>query len=146
MSFFEIIAVLITLSALLSYINVKLIKLPSTIGLMALALALSVGLNIAGIIWPKIIWGAKSFLELVDFNRALLHGMLAFLLFAGALHVNISQLSEQKTVIAVLALFGTLTWGSMHSPRQCSHRLIFDQHLLLRYFYLFLILLDLLVY
>jgi len=108
MSFFEIIAVLITLSALLSYINFKLIKLPSTIGLMALALLLSIGLNIAGNIWPDIISSAKSFLELVDFNQALLHGMLAFLLFAGALHVNISQLSEQKIPIILLAIFGTL--------------------------------------
>ncbi len=108
MSLFEIIAVLITLSALLSYINFKLLKLPTTIGVMALALALSVSLNIAGAIWPDIISTAKSFLELVDFNKALLHGMLAFLLFAGALHVNIAQLSKQKVAITVLALLGTL--------------------------------------
>lgn len=108
MSFFEIIAVLITLSALFSYINFKLFKLPPTIGLMAIALVLSLCLNIAGTIWPEIISGAKSFLERVDFNKALLHGMLAYLLFAGALHVNISQLSEQKIIVTLLAIFGTL--------------------------------------
>lgn len=108
MSFFEIIAVLITLSALFSYINFKLFKLPPTIGLMAIALVLSLSLNIAGTIWPEIISGAKSFLERVDFNKALLHGMLAYLLFAGALHVNISQLSEQKVIVTLLAIFGTL--------------------------------------
>ncbi len=59
-------------------------------------------------IWPDIISNAKDFLGLVNFNEALLHGMLAFLLFAGALHVNISQLAEQKVVVTVLALIGTL--------------------------------------
>lgn len=108
MSFFEIIAVLITLSALFSYINFKLFKLPSTIGLMTIALVFSLGLNIAGTIWPEVISSANSFLERVDFNKTLLHGMLAFLLFAGALHVNINQLSKQKFVVAVLALLGTL--------------------------------------
>lgn len=108
MSFFEIIAILITISALLSYINFKLIKLPTTIGIMVLALTLSIALNIAGNIWPEITVSAKSFLGLVDFNQALLHGMLAFLLFAGALQVDMSQLAKQKITIAILALFGTL--------------------------------------
>lgn len=108
MSLFEIIAVLITLSAIFSYINFKLFKLPPTIGLMAIALVFSLGLNICGMLWPEIISNAKNFLEQVNFNEALLHGMLAFLLFAGALHVNISQLAEQKVVVTVLALIGTL--------------------------------------
>ncbi|WP_269570368.1 cation:proton antiporter domain-containing protein [Legionella tunisiensis] len=108
MSLFEIIAVLITLSALFSYINFKLFKLPSTIALMAIALVFSLGLILCGIIWPEIISGSKRFLEQINFDEALLHGMLAFLLFAGALHVNISQLAEQKVVVTVLALIGTL--------------------------------------
>jgi len=108
MSFFEIIAVLITLSALFSYINFKLLKLPTTIGLMAMALVLSLGLNIAGMFWPSLATYATHFLGLIDFNQALLHGMLAFLLFAGALHVNINQLSDQKAAIAVLSFIGTL--------------------------------------
>ena len=109
MSLFEIIAILITISALFSYINFKLFKLPTTIGLMVIALVLSMSLNLAGIIWPGVISFAKSFLNSVDFNEALMHGMLAFLLFAGALHINIDRLSEQKIAITVLALLGTLT-------------------------------------
>lgn len=108
MSLFEIIAILITLSALFSYVNFKLFKLPPTIGLMAIALALSLCLNVSGIIWPEIISGSRIFLEQINFNDTLLHGMLSFLLFAGALHINISQLAEQKIVITVLALIGTL--------------------------------------
>ncbi|MDF1758881.1 MAG: sodium:proton antiporter [Legionellaceae bacterium] len=108
MSFFEIISILITLSAALSYINFRLFKLPTTIGLMALAMVISVGLNIAGNIWPVISYEATNFLDRVDFNQALLHGMLAFLLFAGALHVNMNKLSEHKNTIIILAIFGTL--------------------------------------
>ncbi len=108
MSFFEIIATLITLSALFSYVNFKLFKLPPTIGLMAIALALSLCLNVSGTIWPEIISGSRIFLEQINFNDTLLHGMLSFLLFAGALHINISELAEQKIVITVLAIIGTL--------------------------------------
>ena len=108
MSFFEIIAILITLSALFSYVNFKLFKLPPTIGLMAIALLLSLCLNVSGTIWPEIISDSRVFLGQINFNNVLLHGMLAFLLFAGALHINISQLAEQKIIIAVLALIGTL--------------------------------------
>lgn len=75
---------------------------------MAIALVLSLSLNISGTIWPEITSGSKIFLEQINFNDTLLHGMLSFLLFAGALHINISQLAEQKIVITVLALIGTL--------------------------------------
>lgn len=109
MSLFEVIAILITLSALLSYINFKIIKLPATIGLMVLALVLSVCLNIAGYVFPVIIKSATNFLKQVDFNQALLHGLLGFFLFAGALHVNINKLAEHKITIAILAVFGTIS-------------------------------------
>lgn len=108
MSLFEIIAILITLSALFSYANFKLFQLPPTIGVMTIALVLSLSLNISGLIWPEIISGARIFLAQINFNETLLHEMLAFLLFAGALHINISQLAEQKIVVTVLALIGTL--------------------------------------
>ena len=92
MVIFEIIAVLITLAALFSYVNYKLLKLPATIGLMALALAFSAVLIAAGQFYPPIAEKAHELVLLVDFNETLMHGMLGFLLFAGALHVNLSDL------------------------------------------------------
>jgi monovalent cation:H+ antiporter, CPA1 family len=108
MSIFEIIALIVSLSAMFSYINFRLLKLPTTIGLMAMALVFSLGLNIAAEFHPALGNGARALLERIDFDETLLHGMLGFLLFAGALHVNLGDLAEQKAVIAALAIFGTL--------------------------------------
>ncbi len=75
---------------------------------MAIALVFSLSLNLYGTVWPEITSDSRVFLEQINFKDTLLHGMLAFLLFAGALHIDISQLAEQKIVITVLALIGTL--------------------------------------
>ena len=109
MSLFEIIAILLTLAALFSYINCRTIKLPTTIGVMLIALLFSLGLIFLGKFFPEIRRWATELLSRVDFDETLLHGMLSFLLFAGALHVNINDLTSQYRVITGLATFGVLT-------------------------------------
>ncbi len=109
MSLFEIIAILLTLTALFSFINCRTIKLPTTIGVMLIALLFSLGLIFLGKFFPEIRRWATELLITVDFDETLLHGMLAFLLFAGALHVNINDLTNQYRVITGLATFGVLT-------------------------------------
>ena len=88
MDLFTIISILITLSAVFSYINHRYIHLPNTIGLMLIALLLSLALILLdrmGVgVRPyvdEILWG-------IDFNKVLMHGMLSFLLFAGALQTG----------------------------------------------------------
>jgi CPA1 family monovalent cation:H+ antiporter len=109
MSLFEIIAILLTLAALFSYINCRTIKLPTTIGIMLIALLFSLGLIFLGKFFPGLRAWATELLTSVDFDKTLLHGMLAFLLFAGALHININDLTSQYRIIAGLATFGVLT-------------------------------------
>ncbi|MEE8349668.1 MAG: sodium:proton antiporter [Acidobacteriota bacterium] len=109
MSLFDILAVLITLSALFSYLNHRYIGLPTTIGLMLIALLLSLSLIVAGQWNSGLEQQARSMLSSIDFNQTVLHGMLSFLLFAGALHVNLSDLAQQKWIIGCLATFGVLT-------------------------------------
>jgi Na+:H+ antiporter len=117
MDAFQISAVLLTLSALFSYINARYVKLPTTIGLMVIALIASLGLLAAGLLVPGIKPWAVGLLEQIDFDQTLLHGMLSFLLFAGALHVNLDDLLEQRWVIGILATAGvfmsTLIVGGM---------------------------------
>jgi len=108
MTLFEIFATLITLAAVFSYINHRLLRLPTTIGLMVMAMALSLGLIWVGQYSPTVYGMSRDLLESIDFNQALMHGMLGFLLFAGALHVNLDDLREQKWVVALLATVGTL--------------------------------------
>jgi len=105
----QIAALLLSLAAVFSYINYRYVRLPTTIGLMLIALLLSLmllGLDKLGLAFPAE-W-ARHVLEGVDFNLTLLHGMLSFLLFAGALHVNLDDLAQQKWVIIILASIGVL--------------------------------------
>ncbi|MBM4127664.1 MAG: sodium:proton antiporter [Nitrospira sp.] len=100
--------ILICLAALFSYINHRLLKLPMTIGLMAVALAFSLALLALGKLGFGVEAEAQRFIGAVDFNEALMHGMLGFLLFAGALHVKLDELLDLKWVIGTLAIVGTI--------------------------------------
>ncbi len=106
----QITALLLSLAAVFSYINYRYVRLPTTIGLMLISLLVSLALLVldyAGLAFPAN-W-ARSILHSIDFNETLLRGMLSFLLFAGALHVNLGDLARQKWVIAILASVGVLT-------------------------------------
>lgn len=106
----DIVALVITLTALFSYLNYRYVGLPTTIGVMVIALALSLamlGAHHLGWVYPERL--AREVLGRIDFEEVLLQGMLSFLLFAGALHVNLDDLARQKWVIIVLATAGVVT-------------------------------------
>lgn len=108
MNLFNILAVLITLTALFSYINHRFIGLPVTIGVMLIALSLSLSLNLLGILGFDLKDPAEALLGSIDFSKTVFQGILCFLLFAGALHINIDDLLERKWSIGVLATLGVL--------------------------------------
>jgi CPA1 family monovalent cation:H+ antiporter len=108
MSIITISSILITLSALFAYINIRFLKLPHTIGIMILALACSLLIIASSLFGTDTIYYARNFVEHIDFSETLMHGMLSFLLFAGALHVNLTDLKGQRWIIAMLAGGGTL--------------------------------------
>jgi len=108
MGLFDIIAILITLSAVFSWINHRLLKMPTAIGLMLIALLVSLALLMPIPGSDGLEEDARAMLESIDFDAAVLHGMLAFLLFAGALHVNLFDLAKQKWGIATLATASVL--------------------------------------
>ena len=105
---FELLATLLTLAALFSYFNHRVLRLPQTIGVMLVALVVSLALQLAGPLADGVEATAARMLVAIDFDDTLLHGMLAFLLFAGALHVNLGDLAEQGGVIALLASIGVI--------------------------------------
>ncbi len=110
MSAFDIIAILLFITAGFSYINCRFIRLPTSIGLMAISLVLSlalVGASELGV-FPALKIFAEEILHAIEFDRLVLHGFLGLLLFAGALHINLEDLSKQKWIIALLATFGTV--------------------------------------
>lgn len=108
-SIIDIAAILTSISALFAYINHRFIGLPTTIGVMIIAMLVSVLVYVLGLMGLGDFHAeAKALLEGIDFNKTLLHGMLSFLLFAGALHVNLNDLRKQKWVILSLATFGVM--------------------------------------
>ena len=106
MSLFEILAALLSLTAVFSFINYRILKLPTTIGIMLLSLVFSLLIILLGDFSSGLRESAEQLVLQIDFNKTVLHGMLSCLLFAGALHVNLNDLKEQSIVIATLATFG----------------------------------------
>lgn len=106
MSEFELIAVLTTMAALFAWFNHRYIGLPTTIGLMMISLVLSIVLVALGRAGVASVDVFAEIVQEIDFDEAVLHGMLGALLFAGALHVNLEDLLRQKGVIALLATIG----------------------------------------
>lgn len=102
-------SVLISVSALFAWVNYKVFKLPTTIGIMLISLAFSVVLVLLSRFGVESGFDyARSFLGNLDFNRTLMEGMLSWLLFAGALHVNLSELLDKKLVVGILASVGVV--------------------------------------
>ncbi|HRX53155.1 MAG TPA: sodium:proton antiporter [Verrucomicrobiales bacterium] len=108
MTVFQIIALLISLTAIFSYLNFRFFKLPATIGVMLIALLMSLALIGAGHFAPWIHESAVGLTKQIDFNDALMQGMLCFLLFAGAMHIDLSELKDHQSVIATLAVAGVV--------------------------------------
>ncbi len=108
MSLYQISALLLTLAALFSYANYRFIRLPTTMGLMLISLLLSLGLIGAGLLGLDVEARADRIVAQIDFNQTLMQGMLSFLLFAGALHVNLESLARFKWPIMALASFGVM--------------------------------------
>lgn len=108
MSNFELISLLITLAALFSYLNHRLIRLPASIGVMVLALLASLAVIALGGIAQGFRHAATELIGGIDFNRVLLHGLLAFLLFAGSLRVDLNELASHWRTMTLLAVAGTV--------------------------------------
>ncbi len=106
MSLFNILALVITLSAVFGYINVRLLKLPITIGLMIIAILFSVASLVIGRFYPALLTVERQLIEQIDFYDVLMNGMLSFLLFAGALHVDFARLRAMAAPIAIFATLG----------------------------------------
>ncbi|MDZ7749482.1 MAG: sodium:proton antiporter [Halofilum sp. (in: g-proteobacteria)] len=109
MELLDLAAAIVTLTAACAWLNHRFIGLPTTIGVMLIALGVSLALLLAGnTVLPGAADWARAALARLDFSRAVLDGMLAFLLFAGALFVDLDALAERRYVIGALASVGVI--------------------------------------
>ena len=96
-------SVLIVLASFFSYLNLRYLKLPSTIGIMIIAMISSIVLVITGHLFPDTFTHFSTLLRDVDFTEVLMGAMLNFLLFAGAIHINLKDLREQRGPIVIFS-------------------------------------------
>ena len=110
MSVFEIGAFLIGLSAFFGYINHRFLRLPHTVGLVVMALAASLTLILIEFLSPstQLLETITGILAQIDFHETVMHGMLSFLLFAGAMHVDFSVFKSRSMSIGLMATLGIL--------------------------------------
>ena len=108
MGVLELSTILLCLASFFTLINIRLLKLPLTIGLMILALCLSFLVTVVGIIFPQVFETVNEITREFDFSELLVNVMLPFLLFAGAMSVNVHELLKDKVTILLLASFGVL--------------------------------------
>ncbi len=99
-------SILIVLASLFAYINLRFLKLPSAIGIMLIAMVTSIFLVAFGKFFPDTLTDFSQLISGFDFTEVLMGAMLNFLLFAGAVHINIADLREQKLPVM---LFSTVS-------------------------------------
>lgn len=108
MDYFLITTILVALSAVFGYINVRFLKLPNTIGLMLITIVFTLAVLAISMFDSTLLNAEKYIISQIDFKTVLLDVMLSFLLFAGALHTNFAQLKIQRWPVFVFSTLGVL--------------------------------------
>lgn len=108
MGIFHIFSILIVLSAGFSYINYRILKLPTAIGLMLVSLIFSLFILIWGFYFPSFKDSVAIKMDSIDFGTLLLESMLSFMLFAGAIHIKFKDLKNEKLSILLFSTISVL--------------------------------------
>jgi CPA1 family monovalent cation:H+ antiporter len=106
--YYTILTLLVVLTAFFSYLNFRYIKLPPTIGIMIMSLITSLVIVVVGYFYPAFLLRSVALIKSVDLETILMRIMLSFLLFAGAMHVNASQLKKEIVPIIAFSTIGVL--------------------------------------
>lgn len=110
MTVFEVAAILVAIAAVSGYVNHRFLRLPSTSGTLLVALVSSLVVVLIQHLAPglELRLVVEAFLGQIDFDQTFMHGLLCFLLFAGALHVDLDGLVDHRWTIGALATVGVM--------------------------------------
>jgi len=108
MDYFLITSILVFISAIFGYLNVRFVKLPNTIGLTLITILFTVAVFVLSYFDDTLLRAERFIISQIDFKVVLLDVMLSFLLFAGALHTDLQQLKQQRWPVLVFATVGVL--------------------------------------
>ncbi|TWB07978.1 sodium/hydrogen exchanger family protein [Rhizobium sp. ERR 1071] len=122
MSVFDLIALLLSLTAVFSWANQRFLQLPPSIGILAMGLVSSALLIVIELMVPDAaLYGQLADLvKRIDFQTTVMNGMLAFLLFAGSLHVDFSALRARIAVVGAMAVVGTILSTALIGLAMCA--------------------------
>jgi NhaP-type Na+/H+ and K+/H+ antiporters len=137
--FLDLLPLLFLLSAAFGYINHRIFRLPHKIGLVVIGLCVSLAIFAVDTVLP--VWGlqrdARALLAEVDFSQTLLQGALSFLLFAGALNVNLTDLFDRKWSILAMATLSTFIATAVVAFGMWGAFLVFDLNVPLTFCFVF---------
>lgn len=108
MELYNTFSIIVVLAAIFGFINFKFLKLPNTIGVMTISIIASLAAVVLGWWRPGIFETTIHLIQTVDFNTILMKIMLSFLLFAGAIHVNINDLRKESKAVLTFSTVGVL--------------------------------------
>lgn len=108
LDFYSILTVLMVLTAAFSYINYRFIKLPTAIGIMIMSLITSLGIVVIGSFYPAVLRTSIELIKSIDLETVVMRIMLSFLLFAGAMHVDVRKLKKEMVPIVSFSTIGVL--------------------------------------
>ncbi len=108
MELYSTFSLLLVVAAFFSYINHRYLRLPPTIGLMALTMLSSLVLVGLGRLGVPMVLRVVEVVRTIDFHTVLMQYMLSFLLFAGAMQLDTPSLGRQRVPVLLLATLGTL--------------------------------------
>ena len=108
MDLLQLTSLLIVLAGLFGAVNYLFLRLPTAIGILVVSLIASIVILLIDLVFPgfTIDDSLRNVVGGIAFSDALLEGMLGLLLFAGALHVKLSDLKEQWRLVALMATIG----------------------------------------
>jgi len=108
MELYNTFSIIIVLAAIFGFINFKFLKLPNTIGVMLISIIVSLTAALIGWWKPTVFETTVDFIQTVDFNTVLMKIMLSFLLFAGAIHINVGELKKESKPVLTFSTVGVL--------------------------------------
>jgi CPA1 family monovalent cation:H+ antiporter len=137
MDLFVIIALLVIVSAIYSYINARFIKLPGTIGIVSLAILVSVATIIIDRLNPNVAKYLTVLAKNINFSETVLNIMLGFLLFSGSFNLNTKRLKREMRPVFVLSTIGVIISTAAFGGLFYGITVLFNIHIPLIYCFLF---------
>ncbi len=137
MDLLTIITVLIIISAVFSYLNERIIKLPGAIGLVTISIVVSILILIIGKTSNGLKNSVETFAQSINFSKVLLNIMLGFLLFASAFHFDYQKLKEQRLPVFLLSTLGVIISTGVFGGLLYLVTLVLNIHLPFIYCFLF---------